>query len=57
MAGVTLQDDRMVLDLRGSGVSLAPLVRLIVENGGQIEEVRRASRSLEDVFLDLVKQN
>lgn len=57
VTGVTLQDDRLVLDLRGSGVSLAPLVRLIVEKGGQIEEVRKASRSLEDVFLDLVKQN
>lgn len=57
VTGLTLKDDRLVLDLRSSGVPLAPLVRLIVENGGQIEEVRKARRSLEDVFLDLVKQN
>jgi ABC-2 type transport system ATP-binding protein len=56
VAGVILKDNLLSLNLTGS-VSLAPLVTLVVENGGQIEEVRKGSKSLEEVFLTLVTEN
>lgn len=56
VAGVTLKDNKLSLDLTGSS-SLAPLVNLVVENGGQIEEVRKGRKSLEEVFLTLVTEN
>lgn len=56
VAGVTLKDNLLSLDLTGSS-RLAPLVNLVVENGGQIEEVRKGRKSLEEVFLTLVKEN
>lgn len=34
----------------------APLVKLVVEHGGQIEEVRRSNASLEEVFLTLMEE-
>ena len=56
VAGVTLKDNLLSLDLTRSS-SLAPLVMLVVENGGQIEQVRKGSKSLEEVFLTLVTEN
>jgi ABC-2 type transport system ATP-binding protein len=41
------------LELR-HGASAAPLVRLLVECGVPIEEVRRGRASLEDVFVALM---
>jgi ABC-2 type transport system ATP-binding protein len=56
VAGVSLKDNHLLLlDLTGG--SLAPLVTLVVENGGQIEEVRKGRKSLEEVFLTLVTEN
>ncbi len=37
------------------GAEAAPLVGLLVQAGAQVEEVRRDSSSLEDVFLNLVE--
>jgi hypothetical protein len=34
----------------GDGAEAAPLVGLLVQAGAQVEEVRRDSSSLEDVF-------
>jgi ABC-2 type transport system ATP-binding protein len=46
---------RIRLGLRG-GASTAPLVALLVRAGASIEEVRKDSGSLEDVFLTLVEE-
>ncbi|WP_322489573.1 ABC transporter ATP-binding protein [Chloroflexus sp.] len=35
---------------------LAPLVKLVVEHGGQVEEVHRSNASLEEVFLTLMEE-
>jgi ABC-2 type transport system ATP-binding protein len=40
--------------LLGVGVSVAPIVALLVQNNVAIEEVRRARATLEDAFLDLM---
>jgi len=50
-----LQNGRIVLDLTESAET-APLVGLIVQNGGQVEEVRKDKGSLEDVFLTLMEE-
>jgi hypothetical protein len=52
----TVSDDRLLLELR-AGSKVAPLVRLMVEAGAEIEEVRKAKVSLEDVFLALVEED
>jgi ABC-2 type transport system ATP-binding protein len=36
-----------------TGASVAPLVRMLVEHGADIEEVRRGAATLEDVYLQL----
>ncbi len=46
-------DGRLILRL-APGASAAPLVRLLVEQGAEVEEVRRVELSLEDVFVNLV---
>ncbi|HEX2911543.1 MAG TPA: ABC transporter ATP-binding protein [Chloroflexia bacterium] len=56
VAGVNLKNEVLSIELRRSNVSIAPLVKLIVDNGGQIEEIRKSRKSLEDVFLELVRQ-
>ena len=50
-----LQNGRIVLELAESA-DIAPLVALIVQNGGQVEEVRKDKGSLEDVFLTLMEE-
>ena len=56
VAGVEQQNGSLRIDLRGEAET-APLVSLIVQSGGQVEEVRRGESSLEDVFLTLMKEN
>jgi ABC-2 type transport system ATP-binding protein len=51
----TLQNGRLVLALAESAET-APLVALIVQNGGLVEEVRKDQGSLEDVFLTLMEE-
>lgn len=55
VAAATLLEDRLTLHLQGEQ-SLAPFVRELVERGVAIEEVHRESAALEDVFLDLVRE-
>jgi ABC-2 type transport system ATP-binding protein len=47
--------DHLAIELRGEN-RIAPLVSLIVQSGGEIEEVRRGKASLEDVFLSLMEE-
>ncbi len=50
-----IQMNRLLIELRGqSGVG--PLVTLIVQSGGEVEEIRRTGTSLEDLFLTLMKE-
>ena len=50
-----LQNGRIVLELAESA-DTAPLVSLIVQQGGLVEEVRKDRGSLEDVFLTLMEE-
>jgi ABC-2 type transport system ATP-binding protein len=54
VAAARLDNGGLVVDLRGDP-SAAPLVRLLVESGVEIEEVRRSRATLEDAFLSLVE--
>jgi ABC-2 type transport system ATP-binding protein len=56
VAGVEQQNGRLLIKLRGEAEA-GPLVRLIVQSGGEVEEVRRGESSLEEVFLALLKEN
>jgi len=55
IASVQLQGDRLSIVLQKK-TSTAPLVRILVDAGVQIEEVRKGSASLEEVFLTLMEQ-
>jgi ABC-2 type transport system ATP-binding protein len=48
------QNGRLLIDLTGE-VPLAPLVRLAVEAGAEVEEVHRGAPSLEEAFLALME--
>lgn len=56
VASIDQQNDRLLIELCGE-VETGPLVSLIVQSGGDVEEVRRGESSLEDVFLTLMKEN
>jgi ABC-2 type transport system ATP-binding protein len=51
-----VQNEKLLLELN-DGSKAAPLIRLLVEGGAEIEEVRKARISLEDVFLALVEED
>ncbi len=55
VAQADLQDGHLTIELRGTD-TIAALVRLIVQAGGEIEEVRRGRASLEAVFLTLMEE-
>jgi len=55
VVGASLQNGRIVLEL-AEAADTAPLVSLIVEHGGLVEEVRKDKGSLEDVFLTLMEE-
>ena len=55
VAKAELNGTHLTLELRGEA-DMAPLVSLIVQSGGEIEEVRRGKASLEDVFLTLMEE-
>ena len=44
------------IDLHGEG-RIGPLVTLIVQAGGEVEDIRRSKTSLEDVFLTLMQED
>src|SRR6185503_6849805 len=50
-----LNDGHLALEMRDGG-SVPEVVRMLVEQGAQIEEVVRDKASLEDVFLTLVEE-
>lgn len=53
VSSVTVVGDRLTINLHQT-TSAAPLVNLLVREGVQIEEVRKGSASLEEVFLTLM---
>jgi ABC-2 type transport system ATP-binding protein len=55
VAGTELKKDRLVVRL-SDGVEVAPLVSLLVGGGAELEEVRKDSASLEEVFLMLMEE-
>ena len=55
VARAALQNGRIVLEL-AKAAEVAPLVALIVQSGGLVEEVRKDQGSLEDVFLTLMAE-
>ena len=52
---VAEEDGKLVLELR-PGVRCAPLIRLLVESGAEVEEARKSQASLEDLFLTLIEE-
>ncbi len=48
-------NDHLQIELR-PGSDVAPLVTAVVGAGGQVEEVRKGSASLEEAFLELVRE-
>ena len=55
VAAVTRQNSHLSIELRQS-VETAPLIRLLVSAGAEIEEVRRGKANLEEVFLTLMEE-
>ena len=53
--GVAVGDGKLTIELR-PGVPTAPLVRLLVTSGAEVEEVRKSKASLEELFLTLVEE-
>jgi len=56
VAQVELRNGHLLIDLHGES-KIGPLVRLIVESGGLVEEIRRGRASLEEVFLTLMEED
>ena len=52
---VESENDRLTVHLKGTGES-APLINIIVKEGGEVEEVRKSKASLEEVFLLLMQE-
>ncbi len=50
-----LHNTHLLIELRGES-KMGPLVRLLVQAGAEVEEVRRGKASLEDVFLTLMEE-
>jgi len=55
VARADFRNGRIVLELAESS-EVSPLVSLIVQAGGAVEEVRKDKGSLEDVFLTLMEE-
>jgi ABC-2 type transport system ATP-binding protein len=55
VASAGLRDGALCIGLRGD-VPVAPLVRLLVDGGAEIEEVRKGRASLEEVFLAMMEE-
>ena len=51
--GTTFRNGRLVVQME-RGASAAPVVAALVQNGAEIEEVRRDAASLEDIFMELL---
>ena len=56
VASASLQNGRLIIDLN-AGSAVAPLVSLLVHSGAEeVEEVRKGTASLEEVFLSLMEE-
>jgi ABC-2 type transport system ATP-binding protein len=55
VARAETQNNHLLIELRGEART-GPLVTLIVQSGGEVEEICRTGTSLEDVFLTLMKE-
>ncbi len=55
IAGVERTDERLVVGLH-EDASASSLVRLVVQSGAEVEEVRRGKANLEDVFVALMDE-
>jgi ABC-2 type transport system ATP-binding protein len=55
VARAELQNSHILIELREES-EIGPLVSLIVQSGGEVEEIRRGKASLEDVFLTLMEE-
>jgi ABC-2 type transport system ATP-binding protein len=51
-----LQNSHLLIELRDESKT-GPLVTLIVQSGGEVEEINRTGMSLEDLFLTLMKED
>ena len=56
VSAASVENGRLVLVLK-DGASVAPLVGLIVREGGEVQEVRSGQGSLEDVFLTMMEED
>ncbi len=56
VTSVDVKNGHMTIDLRPEA-DTAPLVRLLVDSGVQVEEVRRGKASLEEAFMALVEED
>ncbi len=56
VARAEIQNNHLLLELRGESKT-GPLVTLIVQSGGEVEEICRTGASLEDLFLTLMKED
>lgn len=55
VAQVEQNENNLLVELH-SAVSTAPLINLLVQAGAEVEEVRKGSASLEEVFLTLMEE-
>ena len=55
VAHAELQNSHILIELRKEG-EIGPLVSLIVQSGGEVEDIRRGKASLEDVFLTMMEE-
>lgn len=53
---VDFQSNRLEIKLHEEKNRNAPLINLIVQNGGEVENIKREEASLEEVFLTLMKE-
>jgi ABC-2 type transport system ATP-binding protein len=56
VAQVDLLPDHLEIELLDEKSRNGPLVSLIVQNGGEVEEISRGGASLEEVFLTLMRE-
>ena len=56
IAGVELSDEHLIVGLH-EDASASSLVRLVVQSGAEVEEVRRDKANLEDVFVALMDES
>jgi ABC-2 type transport system ATP-binding protein len=55
VVSASLHNSHLLISLRGES-KMGPLVRLLVQAGASVEEVRRGKASLEEVFLTLMEE-